>query len=64
MTSGSQLTHILLERGTEDMELLAELHRITAQTKIVSIKKFIKKYPLIHELKQKLMEERRRDLMV
>ena len=50
----TETTYILLERGTEDMELLAELHRITAATGIIGVREFIKKYPRIHELKQGL----------
>ena len=58
MKTGQRTTYILLERGTEDMELLAELHTITAATGIQGIKEFFKKYPKIHELKCALQDEK------
>jgi len=58
MRTGNRTTYILLERGTEDMELLAELHKITAATKINGIREFAEKYPRILELKQGLEDEK------
>lgn len=58
MKTGSKTTYILLERGTEDMELLVELHKIIAATCIKGIREFIKKYPRIQELKQGLEDEK------
>lgn len=58
MRTGKETTYILLERGTEDKELLTELHKITVATGIQGIKEFIKKYPRIWELKQGLEAER------
>ena len=58
MRTGTQTTFIFLERGSEDMQLLKELNKITAATGISSIKEFIKTYPMIHELKYGLQQER------
>lgn len=58
MNTSSQTTYILLDRGTEDLALLAELNRITAATGIPNIKEFIEKYPMIHELKLGLEAEK------
>ncbi len=58
MKTGNKTTYILLDRGTEDMELLCELHKITAATKIKGIKEFAEKYPRILELKQGLEGEK------
>lgn len=58
MKTGTQITSILLERGTEDMELLAELHKMSAKTGIGSIREFAKKYPRILDLKQRLQDEK------
>ncbi len=62
MKTGNKTTYIFLERGTEDMQLLAELHRITAATKISGLKEFADKYPLILELKQCLVNEKDSEL--
>lgn len=48
-------TYILLERGTEDVELLAELRDITP---VMGDKVFAKNYPHILELKQLLEKEK------
>ena len=58
MKSGINTTHIFLDRGTEDMQLLSELHKISSITGIKGTKEFIEKYPLIHELKYQLNQER------
>ena len=58
MKTGNRTTYILLDRGTEDMELLAELHKITAATGIQGSKEFISKYPRIQELKQALQDDK------
>ena len=58
MKTGNRTTYILLERGTEDMELLAELHKITAATGIQGVREFAEKYPRLLELKQGLIDEK------
>lgn len=63
MNTGNRTTYILLERGVEDIELLAELHKITAATNILQgISKFAKEYPRIQELKQGLIDEKESDI--
>ena len=57
MRSKAQTTYILLERGIEDRALWVEINKIVAELKIGSIKTFIKKYPLINELKNNLKIE-------
>ena len=57
MKSSSQTTYILLERGSEDRALWEELHKIIAALRTESCKTFIKKYPLIWELKHNLKIE-------
>jgi len=58
MQTGNKTTYILLERGTEDMELLAEINKIIAAAKISGIREFAEKYPRILDLKQGLEGER------
>ncbi len=58
MRGGAKTTYILMERGVEDMQLLAELHKMTSATGIKGSKEFIKTYPLIHELKCALQDEK------
>jgi len=58
MKTGNQTTYILLDRGTEDMELLAEINRIIVATGIQGSKEFVQKYPCIHELKLGLIAEK------
>lgn len=57
MKTKKQITYIILERGTEDIELWNELNKIIAELKIKSYKNFAKKYPLIYELKNNLKAE-------
>ena len=57
MKSKTQTTYILLESGVEDKALWVELNKIIAELKIKSIKTFIKRYPLINELKTNLKIE-------
>ena len=57
MNTGRRTTYILLERGDEDMLLLQEIHKISAATGIQSIHEFVKKYPMIQQLKQGLIDE-------
>lgn len=54
MNSGQNTTHILLERGTEDRELLAELREIMEGK---GTKDLAKKFPRLLELKQHLTTE-------
>ena len=62
MKTGAQTTYILLDRGSEVLELLSELHKVTAATGISSVSEFIKEYPLIHDLKQGLQAEKESEL--
>lgn len=57
MKAKSQITYILLERGTEDRAMWDELNKIITELKIESFKTFIKKYPLLNELKHTLKQE-------
>ncbi len=57
MKSSAQTTYILLERGVEDRALWVELNKIVAELRRESVKTFIKKYPLINELKYNLKVE-------
>ena len=58
MISGKNTTQIILDRGSEDVQLLAELHKITAATGIKGQFEFVKEYPMIHELKHNLTQEK------
>ena len=58
MKTGNKTTYILLERGSEDLELLSELHKITAATGIQGIRELAEKYPRILELRQGLQSEK------
>lgn len=57
MKSRIQTTYILLERGSEDRDLWNELNHIISDLKSGSIKTFVKRYPLINELKHSLKIE-------
>ena len=57
MQTNTQTTFILLERGSEDIALLNELYKITADLKIKGIKEFASKYPKLNELKHSLITE-------
>lgn len=57
MKTGTKTTYIFLERSVEDKALLCELNNIIEELGIKSIRKFIKKYPLLYELKHKLKME-------
>lgn len=57
MKTGSR-THVFLERGTEDLQLLSEIHKITAATGITGRKEFVRKYPKLNELRQGLEAEK------
>ena len=58
MKTGNKTTYIFLERGTEDMELLREIHKITAATGIKGREEFVRKYPRLNELRQGLEAEK------
>jgi len=55
--TSAQTTYILLERGIEDVRLLAEINKITADAGINSIKKLIKEYPMLSQLRDGLRIE-------
>ena len=57
MKSKAQTTYILFDQETEVRALWTELNKIVAELKIKSIKTFIKKYPLLNELKDNLKLE-------
>jgi len=57
MKTKSQTTYIILDRGSEDIALYYELNKIMAELRVESYKDFIKKYPLLYELKHNLKEE-------
>jgi len=57
MRTNTQTTSILLQRGSEDRALWVELNKIVADLKYKSVRDFIKKYPLINELKYNLKVE-------
>ena len=57
MKTSMDITSIFLERGVEDKALLFELNEIIKELRIGSNKKFIKKYPLINDLRYSLKME-------
>ncbi len=58
MLSKQRTTYILLERGTEDMMLLAEIRKLIAAAGIQSIRTLATDYPTLLELKQSLIKEK------
>ena len=57
MRTSTQTTYILLERGIEDKALWFELNKLISDLKVASLKEFVKKYPLLYELKHNLKLE-------
>lgn len=55
MKNGSQTTHIMLDRGTEDLALLAELNTLVFDKGYNS---FSQKFPVLLELRANLEKER------
>ena len=57
MISNKSTTYILLERGTEDVQLLNELYSLLKAADVKSIKSLASSYPLIEKLKWMLDDE-------
>jgi hypothetical protein len=57
MNTNSKTTYILLDRGTEDKELLGDINRIFSDLGEPSIKNIAVRYPKLLEFKQYLQDE-------
>ena len=61
MIIGTETTQILLEKGSEDLALISEIHKIMTMHEIKGIRYFAKHYPKINELRQMLEADNRED---
>ena len=56
MMTSNRTMYILLEKGSEDAQLISEINRLISQAGVSSIKEVAERYPLLLAIKQGLAE--------